>query len=363
MIRAGPPAGRRPRTAALATAAVVLAGWVLVSDDPAPQHTYDGPAFGVQFHGMWSDYTDDEREEVLDRLVEAGVEWVRIDLSWAMLQPESGSEYSTWGTDFADRVIEMAERRGLEVLGMFWLTPSWANDGAGERAAPTDPEDYARAAAWVAERYEGRIAAWEIWNEPNDANFLVGEDPVVYAGLLRAAYPAIKEAAPDAQVVFGGTVYNDAEWIGRVYEAGAGNSFDVMATHPYQAVANLAPDAPDDGTLWRLAHVDAVRDVMRRHGDAGKPVWFTEFGWSSHDQNSAGTPNWQLGVSRETQADNLARTLELVTVRYPYVTNVFWYRERDAWVGDPQNDNYGLLDLNLQPKPAWERLRMVLRGR
>jgi hypothetical protein len=317
---------------------------------------------GVQFHGMWTDYTDPQREEVLDLMVEAGVEWVRVDLSWAMLQPHSPSSYSPWGTAFADRVLAMVERRGLKVLGMFWLTPPWANGGAGERAVPTNPEDYARAARWVAERYGDRVSAWEVWNEPNDPDFLVGADPLAYAGLLRAAYPALKAAAPHAPVVFGGTVYNDADWIAQVYAAGAGDSFDIMATHPYQAVANLGPDVPDDGTMWRLAHVDAVRDVMVRNGDADKPVWFTEFGWSSHDEIPPGTENWMLGVSPEEQAAHLARTLELVEERYTYVTHVFWYREKDSDRGNPQLDNYGLLDRQLQPKPAWVELQRALRG-
>lgn len=204
------------------------------------------------------------------------------------------------------------------------------------------------------------MSAWEVWNEPNDADFWAGADPVAYTDLLRAAYPTIKEADPEATVVFGGTSYNDAAWIERAYEAGAAGSFDAMATHPYQAIADLEPEAPDDGTPWRLSHLSAVRNVMVRYGDGDKPIWATEFGWSSHGGAGPRLANWERGVTLEQQADYLVRTLKLVSRRHPYVTHMFWYRERDVEVGDPQQDHYGLLTVDLSPKPALKRLRALL---
>lgn len=328
--------------------------------DTASQPTM--PAVGVQFHAFWDNYTDAQREVVLDRLAEAGVGWVRIDYSWAMLQPDRRSAFAKDGVAFFDRVVDMVEKRHLKILLTFWRTPAWANHGAGELVPPTNPKDYANALAWLVKRYGDRVAAWEIWNEPNDPDYFVGADPKVYTGLLRAAYRAVKAVRPEATVVFGGPSYNDTDWIERAYEAGAGGFFDVMSTHPYQAASNLPPEAPDDGTIWRLTHVSTVRDVMIRHGDGNKEIWFTEFGWSSHG-NGPNTASWNYGVSRQQQADYLVRTLDLVADSYPYVTHVFWYRDRD-WTGDnPQIDNYGLLDANLNPKPAWESLRLVLRGR
>jgi len=40
------------------------------------------PGIGVQFHGMWSSYTDAQRILVLDKLKAAGIKTVRIDVSW-----------------------------------------------------------------------------------------------------------------------------------------------------------------------------------------------------------------------------------------------------------------------------------------
>jgi len=309
---------------------------------------------------MWSDYTDAQRAQVLDQLAAAGARRVRIDLSWAMLQPTGGNAFDPWGVTFADRVLAMATSRGLRPLVTLWLTPGWANGGAGEHVLPADPGDYARVARWAAARWRGQVD-WEVWNEPNDPQFLTGADPAAYTALLRAAYPAFHAGDPGTRVVFGGPSYNDDGYIARAYAAGAHGFFDVMATHPYLGVADLPPTTPDDGTKWTLLHVAAVRDLLVRHGDGDKPIWFTEFGWSAHP-TAPGAPNWERGVTLQQQASYLVDTLRLVRASLPYVTAVFWYTDRVRVSGDPQVDNYGLLTRDLQPRPALLAVRAYLLG-
>jgi polysaccharide biosynthesis protein PslG len=349
---------RRPLTA-LATA-LLLAGAVLAGGVTAPQASSasplpGGPAFGSQFHGMWAEYSDAQRAAVLDTLAAHGVEWVRLDVSWAMLQPDGPDRYSSWGVGFVDRVVTMITDRGMKPLVTLWLTPGWANGGRGERVLPDDPRRYADAARWAAARWAGKVQAWEVWNEPNDNHFMVGADAAAYGRLLQTAYPAIKAGNPKALVVFGGPMYNDVAWIGKAYANGARGSFDVMATHPYQGIADKEPEYYD-GTKWTLRHARAVHDLMTAHGDGHKPIWFTEFGWSTHT-NRGDEPNWLRGVTRQQQADYLVRTLDLLAQEMPYVTHVFWYNERDRTDSNVQNNNYGLMTRDLTPKPALTALR------
>ena len=346
------------RAAVAATAALLTLGLVpgtaAAAEVPAP------PAFGVQFHGMWSSYDDAQRAVILDQLAAAGAGWVRIDVSWAMLQPTGRDSYDlNWGVPFVDHVLRMATARGLKPLVTLWLTPAWANGGAGERTLPTDPADYARAAGWAAQRWAGVVPAWEIWNEPNDNDFLRGGDPVAYARLLKAAYPSIKAGSPSAQVVLGGPNQNDTSWLAKVYAAGAQGSFDVMATHPYMAVANAAPELPDDGTRYRFTHLASVHRLMAEQGDGDKEIWATEFGWSSH-ANTGGEENWELGVTPAQQGDYLVRALKLAASTMPYVTHLFWYTDRDFAAENAQNSNYGLLDRDLKPKPAYDAVKAYL---
>jgi hypothetical protein len=307
---------------------------------------------GVQFHGVWSDYTDAERVAALDRLAAMGIRRVRIDISWAGLQPEGPSQISPVGERLVDHVLGLALQRGLRPLVTLWLTPPWANHGAGERVPPDDPEDYARIAAWAAERYAGEVD-WEMWNEPNSSAFFVGADPARYAALACAAHAGFRRGDPTTTVVLGGVEYNDDEWLARAYDAGVHGCFDVLATHPYPAQADQPPDAPDDGTEGTLRHVSAVRALMVARGDGDKPIWFTELGWSTHP---GGDVSWHRGVDEATQADYVLRTLRLLRTELPYVTAVFFYRDRDQETGYDHFDHFGLMTRDLRPKPALQAL-------
>ena len=99
---------------------------------------------------------------------------------------------------------------------------------------PQNPADYADFVRYVAGRYAGRVSAWEVWNEENTQRFWsTGPSPSSYVPLLQAAYPAVKQADPNALVVFGGVSQNDYAFIEGAYAAGAKGYFDVMAVHPY----------------------------------------------------------------------------------------------------------------------------------
>lgn len=306
------------------------------------------PVFGTQFHGMWSSYTDKQRAMVLDKLKANGVTTVRLDVSWAMLQPKSAT-FDTWGTGFVTRVLKMITDRGLEPMMMIWLTPSWVTGSTDDRVAP---KGSAQLDQWrtflsdAAARFP-QVKYWELWNEPNHNDFMRGADPQVYAALLSAGHRGIKAGNPNAQVIFAGTQFVDVPWIQKAFAAGAAGKYDVMGVHPYMAVGNLSPTSADDGTIWRMRHVPALRTAMLAAGD-DKPIWFTEFGWRA---GSTGTANWQLGVDQATQAKYLAATLSMVKTEWPYVTRVFWYREL-ADNNTANSSGYGLILPNGTVKPA-----------
>lgn len=320
------------------------------------QSTTSSIPVGVQFHGMWQFYTDDARKSVLDKLKAAGVRSVRLDISWAMLQPTNGTSYEPGGVQFVDNVMKMILDRGMKPLVLLRLTPGWANQGRGEAALPDNPSDFARLAEWSARRWAGKALAWEILNEQNSPDFMTGADPVSYVRLLKAAYPAIKRGSPGTPVVFGGMQYVDTDWIRRAYDAGAKGSFDAMAVHPYLGPSDLPPATAADGTMWRLTHVKTVRDLMVARGDGDKKIWFTEFGWSTH-ANDPNTPPWGRGVTEAKQAQYLTETVALVRKSYPYVTQMYWYNEIDLPWGGVQVENFGLLHRNLSAKPALAALK------
>jgi hypothetical protein len=89
---------------------------------------------------------------------------------------------------------------------------------------------------------------------------------------------------------------------------------------------------------------------MLGHGD-DKPVWFTEFGWST------------ATVGRRLQAEYLVRAVRYTRRRLPFVTHMFWYTDRDRTDSTPFENGFGLLDADLRPKPDYFALAELLRAR
>lgn len=309
----------------------------------------DDVALGAQWHAMWADWDDDTRIEVLDRLKASGVTDLRMDLGWSMIQPKSSGAYDMgYGVPLADKALKMADDRGFDILVTFWLTPRWANDNAGNRVLPDNVNDYAKALKWAAARWKDEVHAWEIWNEPNSEAFLKPPDASAYTRLLKAAYPAVKAGNPSAKVVLGGPEYVNIPWLEKIYKAGGRGSFDIMAVHPYMS-AN-PPETEDNGTIYRMAHTRALLTLMKSHSDAKKPIWFTEFGWSVHSNDSE-TPTWARGVTESQQADYLVRTLDYLPEAFPQVEKVFWYTAWEKDTDDPHEKGYGMIRRNMKVRP------------
>lgn len=296
---------------------------------------------------------------VMDRLHRAGARWVRVDVGWNTLQPDGPTPFSQWYADLLDQVLAGAHARGLKVIVALWQTPRWASPNGSDHAPPTNVRAYADAAATAAQRWGGDVDAWEIWNEPNFADYFEGADPATYTKLLCAAYPAIKEH-DDSPVLFGGLMYNDDAWLERAYRAGARGCFDALAVHPYVGPSNAAPDTPAVGEVWRLTHMPAMRAVMDDWGDRHKKIWITELGWSS-GPDSEGNP-WDLPVSQPQQARFLGEAVRLVRARYPYVGPIIWYSDTDGPTRTYQ-DGFGLLRHDLGPKPALRAFAAAAWGR
>jgi arabinogalactan endo-1,4-beta-galactosidase len=326
-------------------------------------------AIGAQFHCGWSGsfYTDGERQAVLDKLKAAGISWVRIDVAWSGVESSGKGARSAGYLQTIDRCVDLSRERGLNVLIMFWHTPSWANGGRGAHAPPTNVGDYEDMAKWMAARYKGRVQAWQIWNEPNSTTFWTGTT-TEYVNLLKAGYRGFKAGDAGGTVVLGGPSFNDDAWIRDVYSRGAKDSFDVVSTHPYQGFGDAAPESADDGNKWWFTHTPAVRKVMTDYGDADAQIWFTEFGWSAHDNATIPSDhNWARGVTEAVQADYAVRAIQYARKNWPYVGPMFWYKERSwtpassGWF-DLHLEGYGLLRADRSERPVYGSLRKLLTG-
>lgn len=327
-----------------------------------------GPGFGATFHGFWNYDSETQMTTALRSLKQAGGTWVRIDLGWAAVET-SKDFYSDWALRKYDTAVNRAHDEGLNVLLVLQRTPKWANGSDDHTLAPHSTSEFGDFARDMSLRYAGKVQTIEVWNEPNLRSFFTarvpGKEAEEHTAMVKDAYTKIKTQGPQGSnsvtVLAGGPSHVDTDWWRRMYQQGIKNYTDVVAVNPYMSASNLSPLVADQGTKYRMNHTAALIRLMTEYGDGNKPVWFTEFGWSTH-ANTSSTPPWELGVSEAVQADYLEETFNLLRSEYPTVEQVFWYNLRTKATGSLHQDGYGLLQRDLTRKPVMERLALILGG-
>src|SRR3954466_2426171 len=117
------------------------------------------------------------------------------------------------------------------------IVTGWARNGikgvivvTGHGKPPVDKAAYANFVATLAQRYGDKVAAWEVWNEEDEQAWsgAPGGDPEHYARLLKVTYAAVHLYG---NVIVGGMVGNDYGFLQKLYEFGAGGSFDGVGVH------------------------------------------------------------------------------------------------------------------------------------
>lgn len=380
-------AARRHRTSGSARLAFrstigfgIIAGMLLIgpasaSATPDPEQT--SVRLGVQLHSLWSQNTRTDVTRQLDLLTSTGADTARLDVAWSSLQPVGRGSFDAGYTARLDRFVEQAAARDIKVSVVLIETPCWAStapaslkqgcagtwwDRGVTHYAPTDPADFAIAAAFVARRYGDRLAALELWNEPNynDGDyspFIASDRAAAYARLVKAAYPAIKQVAPGLPVLMGALSFADDDFLAALYNQGIQGSYDAVSVHPYNE--NRAPGTPWDPQWKRYDYVmgmESVRVTMLKHGDRS-PVWITELGWTTC---SPGSDRWCV---TEAQQGAFLADAARMTQRWPWVRAFLAYNLVDKGT-DPTGteDNFGLVTADYRPKPALAALGGAFRS-
>jgi hypothetical protein len=258
-------------------------------------------------------------------------------------------------------VVMNASAAGMKVVFVVTGNPAGGN-------TPPDPADFATRVGDFATAMHavGGAAAYEVWNEEDETDFWgAAVDAGRYASLLQAAYPKIKQADPGAKVLLGPLTGNNYNFLGQVYAAGAGASFDAASVHTDTACLVDPPSSfyREDGKVARFTFLGfrTVHDVMVANGDAAKPIWMTELGWTT-TTSTCSRGMWAgqkaSGVSEAAQAANLKEAYHCLA-GYPYVEAGLWFTLRDTTVHSDELNHYGLTRTDSSHKPSWDAFHSV----
>lgn len=213
--------------------------------------------------------------------------------------------------------------------------------------------------------FKGAIGIWDVVNEATayDRPELWKNAPVTTGVIreqgvgpyVRGAFAAARAANPEATLVIND--YRDGEdyahkVLNELVDAEGKPLYDVIGMQSHQ-----------HGGAWSVKHTWEVCELFARYG---KPIHFTEttflsgkLGWGLADADK--NFKWESTPEGEQrQADDAAR-FYTVLFSHPSVQAITWWDFADgmAWQQAPA----GLIGKDLTPKPAYERLKSLIKGK
>jgi hypothetical protein len=308
---------------------------------PAPA----GEEFGANVNYLFNDhlYTPSGIATQLAALRATGATIARTDALWEAAEPappRGGVHRYDWSFD--DQIAASLAAAGLQWLPIIDYTAPWDQSIAGrDHSPPRIPADFAAFAGAFAARYgpggvfwrthprlpSDPVATFEIWNEPDNAEFWTPTpDASAYAELYLAARGAITAADPQARVIVGGLT-NPGVFLPAMLAAmpALRDHVDGVAIHPYGATPAVV-----------LARVRGARGTLDALGMAAVPLYVTEVGWTTRPPHAL---SWAPATIRPRYIEQTLAALGhsgcaiAATALYTWVSPQLDVSDHEDWFG------------------------------
>jgi hypothetical protein len=353
------PGGAVLRLASLALTGLLFASLILTAPAAPPARAQSNE----MVHGVIVDTTNPQSMRMAR---EAGFTHAKMVLYWPRLEPGPGQvRWKDMDQNDLDNVIRAAQGEQMPLVLRVDEVPDWAGGSPGNADLGAVEAFYAAMAA----HSKGKVVAYEILNEPNLPFEWGGPpDPAAYTAFMKAAYRGVKSQDSDAMIIgggpspntggFGGTI-EDTDFLNGMYRAGAKGYMDALGIHNYGGNTEPERDPGDCGICFRRAEL--YRALMVRNGDAGTPIWATEFGWLMDPGRGLGQYDW-MKVSPEQQAQYVVRSYQYAQKNWPWMGGMLLSNLDASTSPYHQGPEDGLpwfaiLNEDYSPRPAWTAFR------
>jgi hypothetical protein len=291
------------------------------------------------------DLRDVERD--FELMEELGVRTWRGSFGWADYEPERGRYDFEWLHRFA----ELAARHDIELRPYIDSTPAWAAAGGSDDQAwndpPASPDEWTEFVRHLvsAMRRHRNVRSWEIYNEEN-VRLRWDGTAEQYAAVLAAGGRAVREANPDAELLLGGLVGPDAEWLARACDAAR---VDIVAFHAYPETST--PDSVDVERYLDAGYRDGFLPAVRKHC-GNQPIWINESGYATIEGRSEREQaNWWVRAFATFLADPHVRHLGIYQLKDQ--------RPDSEAIGSRRNHHFGLTRPDRTPKLAFHTVDLL----
>jgi len=303
-----------------------------------------------------------KQELSLNYAVQSGAGFTRIEFSWDEIEPVKGR----YNWEKYDSIVNKMKKYDMEIMGNLMGSARWATTGPASVGSwqnwmtwpPMDYNEYADYVYTVVSRYKDDISYWAIWNEANHRGFWrpsiaefpdysgsTGPDPREFLEFMKIAYPAVKDANPEAKVLlplssngisgsewgsdFKGEPWNYDNFAPELMSMGAESYFDIWEIHPYPLPTGKYRDAKQQ--------IDEFMEFLRYNPEYPTEVWIGEIG---------AYPKW--GISEHEKSELVNDVYSSVIVEYPSIAKIIWF---DLY--DSREPEYGLLSYHFDPRPSY----------
>ncbi|MEO0631654.1 MAG: hypothetical protein AAFY46_13155 [Planctomycetota bacterium] len=296
----------------------------------------------------------EKREQIVRMASEAGFVWLRQEFPWEDIEIHGPGDFedrrndrdgdgeiteadivSAW--DKYDNIVDIVDEYDMRLMVRLSNPPDWthANEDSGDKGPPDNLEDYINFVVAVAERYQGRIHHYQIWNEPNIFPEWGNRDvnAADYVEMLCESYAALKAVDPEIVVITGPIAptvsmtyrdLNDFIYLQLMFDAGAADCFDVLSMQGYGL--NSGPtDRRLRPTTINFNRVLYVRDLLVSYGHPDKAIWISEAAWNPLPNDPNISNREQFGVVTEEQAARyMVQAYQRQQQEWPYTGVMFW---------------------------------------
>ncbi len=336
----------------------------------------------------------ENRERQMQMIDDAGFHWICQQFPWYDIEINAKGDYRDYRHDYNgdgtideqdaisawgkyDNIVDLAEQYGLEIITRLSAPPKWAQtEGMGDFAPPTDIQDYVDFATAVATRYQGRLHTYQVWNEPNLypewGNQTVNAE--AYTDMLCRTYKALKAVDPENVVITGaigptidlsGRNAYDLLYLQRMYQAGAGDCFDILSVQGYGLWSGPTDHRLRQTTINYQRQV-WLRDMMVANGDEEKPIWISEMAWNPVPNDPGISDMTYYGqVTMEQAAEWAPLAYERAIEEWPWigVINYWYFKPADDHDKDKSFYYFRMVEPDFTPTPVYTAMKDTITGR
>lgn len=235
-----------------------------------------------------------------------------------------------------DKVVDRMTSQGMKIVYAIGGTPVWLSKdpsdttaapwmGPGSNHMPTSNDEFNKFAYQLVTRYKGRIAAYEVWNEPQLREFLYPYDAETLDQLavITARFYKNAKTWDPACLVLGASILPRASSGGMTR---ATKYLTALKNHAWPidyATCHIYPVVGEGGVAW----VNYLKEVRTKLTELGAPKpnapWVTEtmFNLLGPDPGDVATDTWIKGAY--SGSANLG------------VSKIFWYAWNRPDLGGP----------------------------